>query len=185
MRFLLPLAWAWLTVSAQAGSLQFSKDEWKDPGQLGSLVWLRNPGSKTARLEKVFLKSDGLVTFARLSLKIGPATYVFKPSKTTRGLWIGAIDPQAGKRGRRNGASKASRGGFRQPLRIRARDSVAVSGLEWSHHQSATPTETKLYESFYLELTVQPLRGEPCAVKISQSAAQYIIPDEGAKLRRE
>lgn len=139
-------------------SLEFSKPEWTDPGQPGSSVWLKNGKPRSVRIESVFLRNDGFQTSDEVALSLGGKKYFFEAEKGKAGTWTRLI-PAKGDR----------------KIRLRANDSLLVTGFEYGTRLKAKKPIKALDEEYVLDLKWIDNGRDSAIVKISQSAPTYII----------
>lgn len=152
---LLPLIFILL---GQSAAVEFSKPEWTHPARTGSSIWLRNDGSKSVRIDSLFVRNDGIHTGKEVALKLGRRTYRYKAARGMAGQWA-RLTPVKGTR----------------RIGIRAGDSLMVTHFEYGNHLRSKKPKKTLTEDYVLDLKLVDNGGDSAIVKISESAPRYII----------
>ena len=147
-----------LFLTRYSQSLEFSKPEWIDPGQPGSSVWLKNGTTRPIRIESLFLRNDGFQASDEVALNLGRKKYFFAAEKGKAGQWARLVP--------KKGDGK---------IRLRAKDSLLVTGFEYGKRLKAKRSRKILAEEYVLDLKWIDNTGDSAVLKVSQSAPAYII----------
>jgi hypothetical protein len=137
----------------------FSRAEWTDAGRSGSAVWLRNGGSRAVTLDALFVRTQGFQGFREVAFNAGPRRFHFTVKGNVRGRWARLIPLDRGR------------------MRVRARDSLMLSGLECGAGLRGGRDAKRATEEFVLDLKVADSRGDTSQIKVVQMAPEYRIPD--------
>jgi len=141
----------------------FSKAEWDNPGKAGSSVWLKNGKPTAVRIDFLYVRDNGIHRYGEISMEAGRKKFFFTVGQAKHNEWSRLIPAAPGK------------------IRIRARDSVLVSGFQYGNHLRAKKKPAKiLADQYVLELKAVDNTGDSSVVKISQMADSYYIGDNGA-----
>jgi hypothetical protein len=147
-----------LVCAHEARSLEFSKEEWDNPGQAGSSIWLRNEKAAPIRIESLFIRDNGIRKFDEVAMEMGTAKLSFAVEKGRHGHWARLVP--SGKK----------------PFKIRigARDSLFVRGFQYGNRLKAKNRKI-LAEEYVLDLKLVDNTGDSSVVKVSESASHYYI----------
>ena len=109
------------------------------------------------------VRTLGFQAFGEVACKAGPRRMRFAVKGDPRNRWARLV-PTDGAR-----------------MRVRARDSLMVSGFECGARLRAGQGRKKTAEEFVLDLKAVDSRGDTALVEIVQLAPQYRIPDDPAR----
>jgi hypothetical protein len=137
--------------------VEFSQRDWSNPSQAGSAVWIKNPGNKAVRLDSLYVRTLGFQSFREAAFNAGPRRVWFTVAGDPRGHWVRLV-PRNVRR-----------------LRVRARDSLMITGFECGAGLRAGRGARKPAEEFVLDLKLVDDRGGRAQVKISQMTKTYSI----------
>jgi hypothetical protein len=158
-----PSARAFLLLSCLAAGPSsaggFSRAEWIDAGRAGSAVWIRNGGNRPVSLDALFVRTLGFQGFREVAFNAGPRRYHFAVKGNVRGHWARLVPAERG------------------PIRVRARDSLMLSGFECGAQLRGRPDAKRAAEEFVLDLKVADSRGDTSQLKVVQMAPEYRIQD--------
>ena len=163
MPFLPPSAQALVLFSclaagpASAGG--FSRAEWINAGRTGSSVWIKNGGNRAVTLDALFVRTLGFQGFREVAFNAGPRRFRFNVKGDVRGHWARLAPVEGGR------------------IRVRARDSLMLSGFECGARLRAGPEAKRAAEEFVLDLKVADSQGDTSQLKVVQMAPEYRIPD--------
>jgi hypothetical protein len=147
-------------LAASAGAAKFSRSEWIDAGRPGQSIWIRNGGARAVTLEAFSVRTLGFQGFGEVAFNAGPRRAYFSVQGDARGRWARLV-PRDGRR-----------------IRVRAHDSLMLSGFECGARLRAAQEGKRAAEEFVLDLKVTDSRGDTSQVKVIQLAPQYRIQDE-------
>lgn len=141
---------------------EFSKTEWDNPAQAGSSLWIKNGKAKPARLKLFYVRDNGIHRYGEIALEAGKKKLFFKVEDAKQGQWA-RLAPEAP-----------------AVIRIRARDSLLISGFQYGNRLRPKKKQAKqLAEQYVLELKVIDNAGDSSVVKISQTGESYYIGASG------
>jgi hypothetical protein len=138
----------------------FSRAEWIDAGRAGSAVWIRNGGSRTVSLDALFVRTLGFQGFREVAFNAGPRRYHFLVKGNVRGRWARLVPLDRGR------------------IRVRARDSLMLSGFECGAQLRGGQDAKRAAEEFVLDLKVADSRRDTSQLKVVQMAPEYRIQDQ-------
>lgn len=139
-----------------ATALEVSQPEWTHPGRIGSAIWLINPDKRPRMVDSLWVRNIGFQSWREARLKAGGKVraYAAAPPK---GPWI------------------LLKSKDKRKIRVRARDSLMVSGFEIGDRLAAGREARARVEEFSLELRIVDNAGKACTVRISEARPAYII----------
>lgn len=143
-------------------AVEFSKTEWDNPAQAGSSIWIRNDKAAPVRIERLYVRDNGIHRYGEIGMEAGKKKLFFKVDKAKQGEWA-KLKPEAP-----------------VAIRIRAKDSVLVSGFQYGSRLRPKKKQAKhLADQYVLELKVIDNAGDSSVVKISQTGESYYIGAAG------
>jgi hypothetical protein len=157
--FAIASALAFLIASSPSASAEFSRTEWPNPAQAGNALWIRNRRARIMTIDTLYVRTSGFQGFGEVAFNAGPRRVYFALRGDPRGHWARLI-PKDGRR-----------------LRVRARDSLMLTGFECGEHLRAAREARRPAETFVLDLKIVDHRGGRAQVKIIQEAPNYRIRD--------
>jgi hypothetical protein len=147
---------------------EFSRTEWDNPAQAGSSIWIRNGKARPVRIERLFVRDNGIHRYGEIAMQAGGKKLFFKVDSAKQGRWA-KLKPKAP-----------------VVIRIRAKDSVLISGFQYGNRLRPKKKQVKNpADQYVLELKVIDNAGDSSIVKISQTGESYYIgaasgwPDSG------
>jgi hypothetical protein len=138
----------------------FSRAEWIEAGRAGSAVWIKNGMNQAVTLDALFVRTLGFQGFREVAFNAGPRRFRFAVKGDARGHWA-RLAPMDGRR-----------------IRVRARDSLMLSGFECGAHLRGGRDAKRAAEEFVLDLKVADSRGDTSLLKVMQMAPEYRIPEQ-------
>jgi hypothetical protein len=140
------------------GAAEFSRSEWDNPAQAGSSIWIRNDKAKPVRIERLFLRENGIHRYVEIGMEAGGKKLFFKADGAKQGQWF-KLESEAP-----------------AVIRIRAKDSVLISGFRYGNRLRPKKKQAKhLADQYVLELKIIDNAGDSSVVKISQTGESYYI----------
>jgi hypothetical protein len=140
------------------GAAEFSRTEWDNPAQAGSSVWIRNGKAKPVRIERLYVRDNGIQRYGEIGLEAGKKKLFLKVDDAKQGQWA-RLRPEAP-----------------AAIRIRAKDSVLISGFQYGNRLRPKKKQAKhLADQYVLELKIVDNAGDSSVVKISQTGESYYI----------
>jgi hypothetical protein len=137
----------------------FSRPEWNNPGQAGSVIWIRNERAQAVTLDSLYVRNLGFEKYGEAALNAGRKRLYYSIARDARGRWARLI---------RKGGSR---------IRIRGRDSLMLSGFECGARLKPGKGPKQAAEEFVLDLKVVDNLGDTASVKVTQSVPRYYIED--------
>lgn len=137
-------------------ALEVSQPEWTNPSRTGSAIWLINRTKWPMSVDSLWVRNIGFQSWREAELKAGAQvrTYAAAPAK---GTWI-LLKPRD-----------------KRKIRVRAKDSLMVSGFGIGDKLRAGRAARAAEEEFSLELRIVDDAGKVCSVKVSETKPTYII----------
>ena len=148
---------AFFTAIGPAFPVELSQRDWTNPSQAGSAVWIKNPRTRAVTLDSLYVRTLGFQSFREVAFNAGPRRVWFTVAGDPRGHWVRLVPRDA------------------RRLRVRARDSLMITGFECGAGLRAGRGPRKPAEEFVLDLKLVDNRGERAQVKISQMTKTYSI----------
>jgi hypothetical protein len=140
----------------------FTKTEWDNPAQAGSSIWIKNDKAAAVRIERLYVRDNGIHRYNEIGLEAGKTKSFFKVGKAKQGQWA-KLKPETP-----------------AIIRIRAKDSVLVSGFQYGNRLQPKKKQAKhLADQYVLELKIIDNAGDSSVVKISQTGDSYYIGASG------
>lgn len=159
-RAFLPLAFLATLAAGPLSAGGFSRAEWIDAGRAGSAVWIRNAGSRPISLDALFVRTLGFQGFREVAFNAGPRRYHFAVKGDVRGHWVRLVPVERGR------------------IKVRARDSLMLSGFECGARLRGGQDARRAAEEFVLDLKVADSGGDTSRLKVVQMAPEYRIQDQ-------
>jgi len=157
--FAAALVFVFLFASGSVSSAEFSRSDWSNPAQAGSALWIKNLRSRAVTLDSLYVRTLGFRGFSEVAFSVGPRRICFTVRGDPRGHWARLV-PKDGRR-----------------LRVRARDSLMITGFECGARLRAAQGARQAAEEFVLDLKLVDNRGKRSQVKIIQLTPSYPIGD--------
>ncbi|MBW8889907.1 MAG: hypothetical protein JF616_19275 [Fibrobacteres bacterium] len=157
--FAAALVFVFLFASGSASSAEFSRSDWSNPAQAGSAVWIKNRLARAVTLDSLYVRTLGFRGFGEVAFNAGRRRVCFTLHGDPRGHWARLIPKD------------------RRRIRVRARDSLMITGFECGSRLQAGQDAKRAAEEFVLDLKLVDDRGGRSEVKISQLAPSYPIKD--------
>jgi hypothetical protein len=141
---------------------EFSKTEWDNPAQAGSSIWIKNDKARPVRIERLYVRDNGIHRYGEIAMEAGKKKLFFTVDDAKQGQWAKL-------------KSKAP-----VVIRIRAKDSVLVSGFQYGNRLRPKKKQAKQQaDQYVLDLKVIDNAGDSSVVKISQTGESYYIGASG------
>ncbi|MEO6094645.1 MAG: hypothetical protein ABIW76_02850 [Fibrobacteria bacterium] len=159
--------WAWLAAGfllcvQGSRAAEFSKAEWDNPAQSGSSIWIRNGKAAPVRIKRLYVRDNGIHRYGEIGIKAGKKKLFFKVDSAKQGKWV-KLKTQAP-----------------VVIRIRAKDSVLISGFQYGNRLRPRKKQAKhVAEQYVLDLKAIDDAGDSSVVKISQTGENYYIGASG------
>jgi hypothetical protein len=155
--FAAALALVFLLPGGPASSAELSRSDWSNPAQAGSVLWIKNRWTRAITLDSLYVRTLGFRGFEEVAFNAGPRRLYFTVRGNPCGHWARLVPRD------------------RRRLRVRARDSLMITGFECGAHLRAKPGAKQAAEEFVLDLKLVDGRGKRSQVKISQLTPTYPI----------
>lgn len=155
--FAAALALAFALQGGPASSAELSRSDWSNPAQAGNALWIKNRRARAVTLDSLYVRTLGFRGFEEVAFNAGPRRFYFTVRGNPRGHWARLVPKD------------------RRRIRVRARDSLMITGFECGAHLRAASGARQAAEEYVLDLKLVDDRGERSQVKISQLTPSYPI----------
>ena len=137
-------------------ALEVSQPEWTNPSRTGSAIWLINRTKWPMTVDSLWVRNIGFQSWREAELKAGIQVHTYSAARA-KGQWI-PLKPRD-----------------KHKIRVRAKDSLMVSGFAIGDKLRAARAARTAEEEFSLELRIVDNAGKACSVKVSEAKPAYII----------